>query len=65
MAVINGARSTEQIKKTVKAGYFSILKVSSLPRFPQRVRQLTHVLSIVYVDLEPSRHCLCAKVPSR
>jgi hypothetical protein len=28
MAVINGARNTEQIKKTVKAGYFSILKVS-------------------------------------
>lgn len=26
MAVINGARSTEAIKKTVQAGYFSILK---------------------------------------
>jgi TATA-box binding protein (TBP) (component of TFIID and TFIIIB) len=32
MAVINGARSTDQIKKTVKAGYFSILKVGFQPR---------------------------------
>jgi peroxisomal membrane protein 2 len=29
MAVINGARSPEAIKRTVKAGYFSILKVGT------------------------------------